>query len=311
MEQRTATTDDVEIASDRWRATVTPIGAILRQLSHDDEEVVDGFGPGAERTGARGQVLAPWVNRLRDGRYDFGGQAYRLDITDGSTGTALHGLVTEVTWDVVRREIASVRLEHRLAGAQGYPWELMLGVTYELGDDGLTVTHDVANLSASQAPYAVGAHPYLCVGAGPVDDWTVTLDASEVMLIDAERMLPTGIADVAGTPFDFRTPRVVGATELNNAYSGLRPDAQGRVGVTVTGPDGRSLVLWADAACRWIQLYTGDADPDEPRRSLAVEPMSAPADAFNSGQDLVVLGAAGRPDSTHRLRWGIRRRSER
>ena len=54
-----------------------------------------------------------------------------------------------------------------------------------------------------------------------------------------------------------------------------------------------------------MQLYTGDFDPVSPRRSIAVEPMSAPADAFNSGLDLVVLAPAGQDGSSHVMQWGI------
>ena len=54
------------------------------------------------------------------------------------------------------------------------------------------------------------------------------------------------------------------------------------------------------------QLFTGDALPSDARMSLAVEPMSAPADAFNSGEGLTVLGPAGDPDDEHSCSWGIR-----
>jgi aldose 1-epimerase len=308
VDQREAVTEDVEIAAGRWRAVVTTTGATLRQLTHDAEDVVDGFGPGEQPTAARGQVLAPWTNRLRDGRYEFAGGVHLLAITDPATTTALHGLVAGVSWTVARREPTRVTLEHRLASTPGYPWELFLAVTYALDDDGLRVVHEATNASPSPAPYAVGAHPYLVAGPGPVDDWVVILDASEVMLVDEQRMLPTDVVDVAAAGLDLRRPRQVGPLRLNHAYTGLGRDGDGRVGVTVRGAgDGDAVVLWGGEGCRWIQLYTGDHDPVAPRRSIAVEPMSAPADAFNSGRDLVVLAAAGEDGASHRLEWGIAR----
>ena len=53
----------------------------------------------------------------------------------------------------------------------GYAWTVDMHVTYDLSADGLTVTQTATNLAEEPAPYACGAHPYLTVGAGPVDGW--------------------------------------------------------------------------------------------------------------------------------------------
>jgi aldose 1-epimerase len=58
-----------------------------------------------------------------------------------------------------------------------------------------------------------------------------------------------------------------------------------------------------DRAHGWLMLYTAD-DRTPPRRSIAVEPMTAPVDAFNSGQGLVTL----QPGETFSARWGLRGR---
>jgi aldose 1-epimerase len=268
--------------------------------------VLDGSRRGEPTVGARGQILAPWTNRLRDGRYEFEGRVHQLPVTDVATGTALHGLVAGRSWSVVHEEDGTVALGLRLTGEEGYPWQLQLTATYTLDDDGLTVVHDVENLSASRAPYAIGAHPYVMPAAGLVDDWVVTLDASHVMLVDEHRMLPVGTVEVSGADLDFRAPRRLASVRLNHAFTGLGRGEDGRAHASVASPGtGAVVTVWAGEGCRWMQLYTGDHDPAAPRRSLAVEPMSAPADAFRSGQDLVVLAPAGHPGSSHRMRWGI------
>ena len=71
--------------------------------------------------------------------------------------------------------------------------------------------------------------------------------------------------------------------------------------VVLRAPDGRATVLWADADVRWVQAFTPD-DLDGRGRAVAVEPMTCPPDAFNSGTDLVVL----RPEQSHTGSWGIR-----
>lgn len=296
---------DLEIVCGRWCAAVTTVGAALRDLTCDGEPVLDGSAAGVRPRGARGEVLAPWTNRLRDGRYVFDGTSHQLRVTDESTGTALHGLVSARTWAVRRSEDDVVQLEHVLQGEPGYPWRLRLTVTYAVTPTGLVATQAVDNLSIAAAPYAVGAHPYLLAGPGPVDDWSIGLDAAQVMLVDDRRMLPLDVVDVGAAGLDLRVPRRLGTDRLNHAFTGLARDEDGRCRVVVSSPDGRQVVLWGGDGVRWLQLYTGDFDEVAPRRSVAVEPMSAPADAFNSGRDLVVLAPAGRPGSSHRLQWGI------
>ena len=51
-----------------------------------------------------------------------------------------------------------------------------------------------------------------------------------------------------------------------------------------------SVTMRWDAACPWVQVHTADQpDPQRSRLGLAVEPMTCPPDAFNSGTDLIVL----------------------
>ena len=77
--------------------------------------------------------------------------------------------------------------------------------------------------------------------------------------------------------------------------------------ILVTDPaGGPGVALWVDERHGWLQVYTADGVPGTARRSLAVEPMTAQADAFRSGDDLVVLAAAGEVDDEFSATWGIR-----
>ena len=64
--------------------------------------------------------------------------------------------------------------------------------------------------------------------------------------------------------------------------------------------------IWADEKHRWLLLYTADDVPATARRSLAIEPMTANADAFRSGEDLVTLAPSGSPGDELSVSWGIR-----
>jgi aldose 1-epimerase len=60
-----------------------------------------------------------------------------------------------------------------------------------------------------------------------------------------------------------------------------------------------------DGTHSWVQLFTGDELPAHAREAVAVEPMTAPPDAFNSGDSLVVLSPAGEDGDEHTSSWGI------
>ena len=56
------------------RAVVTQVGATLRACTLAGRTVIDGFEVGNGSSDGRGQVLAPWPNRLAAGSYTFGGR---------------------------------------------------------------------------------------------------------------------------------------------------------------------------------------------------------------------------------------------
>lgn len=287
------------IAHGGWRAVATESGGALRLLEHDGRPVLDGFREHEMSSGGRGQLLVPWPNRIGDGAYRFGGRDLQLPLTEPARRNASHGLVRWAPWSLTERSEATVELGCRVMAQTGYPWTLDVAVRYTLSAAGLEVTQSAVNRSAEPAPYACGAHPYLAIGDGPVDDWELTLPAATRLLVD-NRLLPVGREPVAGTPRDFRTPRVLGQTVLDDAFTDLARGPEGTVEVRVRCGD-RTLALWGDESVRWLQLYTGDDRADVARRSLAVEPMTAPPDAFRSGDDLVVL----EPGEGHVMRWGV------
>ena len=281
---------------------MTESGGALRALSHAGRPILDGFAEDAMASGGRGQLLMPWPNRIRDGHYLFDGAAQQLALSEPSRGNASHGLVRWAAWSLVADRRDHITLAYRLMGQTGYPWTLDLEVGYALGPDGLTVTQTATNRSGAAAPYASGAHPYLLAGAGPVDGWTVEVPAETRVLTDADRLLPTGVEDVEGTPYDLRGPRPLGDLVLNHAFGRLSRGADGRATVRLRAPEGTGVELWVDKHHRWLMLYTADDVPATARRSLAVEPMTAPPDAFNSGVDVVRL----EPDVRFTASWGIR-----
>jgi galactose mutarotase-like enzyme len=301
-ETTVATGDQWVIGHGHQRAVITEVGATLRSFTVEDQPVIDGFGPDDWSHAGRGQVLAPWPNRLGDGRYLFEDIVAQAPIDEVQRNNAIHGLVRWMPWRMVGRAQNRVSMACELRPSPGYPFSLCLCIEYRLGRDGLTVVVDADNLGPTDLPFGIGFHPYLTVGTPTVDQMRLQVPAERRLITD-DRGLPTSSSPVVGTEFDFTEGRLIGVTRLDTAYTDLRRDADGRVRVDLDHPDGaRGATLWADERFGYLMIFTGDTlDPGERRTAVAVEPMSCPPDALRSGTDLAVLRPGARWTGT----WGI------
>jgi aldose 1-epimerase len=284
-------------------AVVVEGGGGLRTYRLDDVDVLDGYAPTEMCTGGRGQVLLPWPNRIRGGRYTWDGREHQLPIDETDVGNAIHGLARWRSWRLRDSAEDRVVLGVRLLPRPGYPFLLDVTAAYALDRAGLAVTTTVANIGAAAAPYGYGAHPYLTVGTPSVDAAVLRVPAATYLPTDEARV-PSGRAAVAGTAYDFRTGRRIGDAVLDVAFTDLARDADGHAEVTVSAPESaRSVTLWMDGHHRYVQVFTGDTlAADRRRRGLAVEPMTCPGNAFATGVDVLRL----EPGATVTSRWGIR-----
>lgn len=285
-------------------AVVTEIGATLRRYQVGGVDVVDGFDEGEMCTSGRGQVLAPWPNRLGDGRYEFDGRVGRAALDEPERRNAIHGLVRWMPWVPVSMAQNMVTLSCRVHPQPAYPWFLDLAVSYRIGRQGLTVTTTATNPSTGdRLPFGIGFHPYLTVGVSPVDRAHLKVPGRRRLVTD-ERGLPTGEATVAGTEYDFTHGRTLGPTRLDTAYTDLDRDGSGRATVVLSGPDeDRRVSLWVDGGFPYLMVFTADTvdQPGRRRAAVAVEPMTCPPDALRSHTDLLEL----EPGESFTATWGI------
>jgi aldose 1-epimerase len=301
MQDGSPSGEQIEIRAGDQRAVVVEIGAGLRSYAVGDRELLDGYRADEMASAGRGQVLIPWPNRIQDGSYEFGGEWYHLPLSEPGARNAIHGLVRWFPWFVGDRTADRVVMEHSLYPQPGYPFWLSLSIEYLLSGDGLRVTSTATNTGREACPYGSGAHPYLTVGTDTVDDVVLRAPGRTVLETDA-RGIPVGAVPVEGTEYDFRRPRAIGATRLDNAYGDLERDDDGLARVELRHPDDEAtLSLWLGESYRYLELFTGDPLPSVRRRSLAVEPMTCPPNAFRSGEAVLTL----EPGESATATWGI------
>jgi aldose 1-epimerase len=291
------------IEADGHRAVVVEVGGVLRHYSVGDVEVLDGFSAEEISPASAGQILAPWPNRIRDGQYTFDGQAYQLGLTEPARHNAIHGLVNWARWTAVEQSADAVTLEVEVPAQVGYPWWLRLRTRWSVSADGLRCDQEVVNTSGTNAPWGYSVHPYLRLPGVPVDEILLHVPGRKRIVADA-RLLPIGAVKVAGTDYDYTEPRRIGIQILDTTFGDIEHDADGITEVTIADPSSDAKVtVWADDKFHYWQVFSGDTLHGERfRRSVAIEPMTCPPDAFRTGRDLVVL----EPGETWTASWGIR-----
>jgi aldose 1-epimerase len=270
--------EQYEITHDQQRAVVVAVGGGLRCYDAGGAPVLDGYDVDAMADGARAQTLVPWPNRVRDGKWTWQGEPMQLALTEPEQNTAIHGLVRWAPFHLVEHSTSHVAVSCMSYPQPGYPWALHVRNDMTLDDDGMTVRTSITNASDSPAPVAAGSHPYITVGTPTIDTAVLHLPA-DTRLPTGTQQIPTGREPVAGTPYDFRTPRPIGDVEIDYTYTDLHRDDDGRFRLRLAAPDGaRAVTFWIGPAYDYVEIFTGHAlpDPARRRRGLGVEPMSHP-----------------------------------
>jgi len=295
--------EQFEISHGEQRATIVEVGGGVREYSHGGREVLHPYPLQAICDGAHGAPLVPWPNRLADGRYSFDGVAHQVALTEPRRHNAIHGLLRWRPWRAVEREPNAVVMGARLHPLAGYPFALDVRIAYRLDDTGLTVETTALNVGSAACPYACGQHPYLSPGSGTIDECTLELRARTRIVTDPVRKLPCGAEPVAASAFDFRSPRALGSQQIDNAFTDLERDADGRARARLAAPDGGCVELWVEQGYTVIEIYTADElAPTRRRCGLAAEPMTCPPNGLQTGEGLIRL----QPGEHLTTRWGVR-----
>jgi aldose 1-epimerase len=285
----------ITIVAKDQQAVVVEVGGGL------DRELLDGYSADEMSSSGRGQVLIPWPNRLEDGSYEFNGRRYQLPLNEPEHHNAIHGLVRWSTWTATEREPHRVVMEHILYPQPGYPFLLGISIEYGLSNSGLQVRTTATNLGTQSCPYGSGAHPYLTLGTATIDGLVLHVPGRTVLRSD-ERGLPIRREAVEGTDYDFRQSKQIGPIKLDHAFTDLERDADGLARVELRDSNRDTKVsLWVDQTYPYLMLFSGDPLPNLRRRSLAVEPMTCPPNAFRTGDGLIRL----EPGASFTGTWGM------
>ena len=245
-----------------------------------------------------GVVMAPFANRVRDGRWMHDGVLHQLPLND-PLGHALHGLVAERLFTVVARTPNSVVIECTVPAVPGYPFATTLHVAYVIDDTGLTSTMTITNESDISVPVSLGAHPYFMWGEGS----SIEVRAAAMWEVD-ERLIPTGTrVDPAARGIGSDIATNLAGLRLDDTFTDLERDDDCRAHVLLRHADGACVDIWQGEGFAHTVIFTCPEGiwRDSDAHAIAIEPQTSPTDALNSGVDVVWV----EPGASRMFTWGV------
>lgn len=221
-----------------------------------------------------GAVVGPYANRIAGGTYTIGAETYNFP--QNNNGQTLHGGLKGldmIVWDVDSVTESSITLSVLCPdGHDGMPGNRTIVMTYSLTEDNeFKVEYSAKTDKATHMN--ISHHSFFNLkgeGNGTINDHVLYINASKTTPVDAV-LIPTGeIADVTGTPFDFREPKAIGRDlEVENEQltcgAGYdhnwvldRTGASGlELAASVYEPaSGRYMEVWSDQPA--LQFYGGN-----------------------------------------------------
>lgn len=258
-------------------AEIITYGGIMKSLTVPDkngrkENIVCGFdslGDYKKSGGCFGATVGRCCNRIGDSRFTLDGKEYILPANDGKNH--LHGGpdgFSKRIWKATPGENFVEIALHSPDGDMGYPGNLTAAVKYTLTDGKLII--DYHAVTDAPTPVNFTNHSYFDIcGAysGRTMDAYLRINADKKCDID-RGLIPTGISDVSGTPYDFRTAKKVGK-DINSddemlAFLGgydtnyfISGEGMREAAVLFDSVSGRKMTLFTDQPC--VQLYTANS----------------------------------------------------
>ncbi|MCE6991609.1 aldose 1-epimerase [Dyadobacter sp. CY323] len=231
------------------------------------------------------ELLFPFASRIPDGKYKFYGKEYQLEKNETGNLNAIHGLVRKKAFrleeQLVHADHASIKLSFTLENVDGYPFQVHFSVLYSLHEDGrFTLNYEAKNTGSENCPVMFGWHPYFQIGDEQADAWKISIPSNEIVAFD-NNQIPIG-----REPFYLEKPTLLYRKAFDNCFI---IDQPGIDAVTELISENQKVTVQiiqetGEGKFNHLVVYTPPA-----RDCVAIEPLTANVDSFNSGDGLNIL----------------------
>lgn len=235
-------------------------------------------------------LLFPFPNRLKDGRFEFGGKSYQFPLNDFGKPNALHGFIHDMKFEEIVRDEEKLGLAcNYLGDIDYYPFPFDMQLTYQLEPGVLRIEVEITNTGTSLMPCSFGWHPYFNIN-DDADQVRIELVGADLIVVD-ETLIPTG----KRTPYrTLEEACTIENLKLDNCFQ--FQDTTTERSTKLCFPDDTTLEVWQDRSLPFVQLYT----PDD-YKTIAIEPMSSNINALNTKDGLSLI----KPKQSLVLNFGV------
>ncbi len=237
-------------------------------------------------------ILAPWVNRVRNGNYSFEGKNHQLPINEIALGNSIHGFLARRPFNIVSEiansEFAEIKLANNYAGDfEGFPFNFSFQVSYRLNAKGkFDVNFSAENTGKTNMPFACGWHPYFTFPGSELSDCSILFSGKSRFISDSQ-MIPMQEEIV-----HFTEPLLLAKEKSNHVFR-LNPKETHITEFKNLKKNQTIIIQQSSTDFPFLVVFV----PDN-HNCLAIEPMSGNTDAFNTLDGLVILSAGAKFDST-------------
>ncbi|SOE19939.1 aldose 1-epimerase [Spirosomataceae bacterium TFI 002] len=237
-------------------------------------------------------LLFPFPNRIKDGRYDFEGKSYQLDINEDAFNHAIHGLVAFENFEMTHSDSKSFTFAYDYKGQEaGYPFPFLFEVKYTLRKLKLSVDVNFENTGKTNMPYGFAWHPYFGFEGVSIGEVEVKVPVRHDIKLD-DRMIPTGEKEMQNAKL----------ISLKNSYLDNLFEIDEKEGLKEVELrfQNKKVIISQNAAENQLPYFIAYTPPS--RDCIAVEPQSCATNAFNNGLGLKVL----KPGKSKNYKFSVR-----
>ena len=260
--------------------------------------VIDGFATPEEfkaAKGARCWIMAPFANRIPQGKYLFEGIEYQLEPIP-PRDQVIHGFAAyqNFTLSKVRNEsdfIEAIFVTKNIRPGvfKGYPFALDVYVSYKLEKNKLSVKITGSNVGDNVLPFSPGWHPYFKTSDEGIENLILTIDAENIIIMN-DALIPLDGEEAYAKIEDFpqynfasnkdEKSRIINSRILDFCYAGLKRKHDGYYRASIFNPStGLKINVFQKEG--FFLIFSGDSLPSRKRESIALEPMRFLTNAFN------------------------------
>lgn len=262
-------------------------GASLQELTINNHELIKDLFPLTYSNTYASSILFPFANRIKDGNYEFKDKNYQFDINEKELNNAIHGLVYDKTFEILKKETsevsASVKLVyHEKEKCKGFPFNYSVYLEYILTDKTLDLNIEIVNTDNKTFPFTIGWHPYFL--SEDLSKSSVVFDSKKKLKLDSRNITKRVIVNKNDSGFNINNKFLDDCFVLDsNTVLFLTPKY--------------NLQLSSSEKDCFLQLYT----PSD-KNTIAIEPTTGVSDSFNNGIGLKTL----QPNKSYSISWNLK-----